>query len=42
MRAISPAKKAEAQNGSVPANKPLPPSRVATTLKDDLSDDIPF
>ncbi len=29
-------------NGSAPASKPLPPSRVTTSLKNDLSDDIPF
>jgi hypothetical protein len=43
VRAISPPK--TPQNGSAPASKPLPPSRTATTkssLKDDLSDDIPF
>jgi hypothetical protein len=40
VRAISPAKTAEAQNGNAPASKPLPPSRVAR--KDDLSDEIPF
>jgi hypothetical protein len=38
VRAISPAK-AEAQNGG---SKPLPPSRVTTSLKNDLSDEIPF
>jgi hypothetical protein len=42
VRAVSPAKTADAQNGSVPASKPLPPSRVTPSLKDDLSDDIPF
>lgn len=31
-----------AQNGSVPASKPLPPSRVATSPKDDMDDAIPF
>jgi hypothetical protein len=33
---------AEAQNGGAPANKPLPPARVATSLKGDLDDEIPF
>jgi hypothetical protein len=42
VRAISPAKTAEAQNGSVPTSKPLPPSRVTSSPKDDLSDEIPF
>jgi hypothetical protein len=40
VRAIPPA---EAQNGSAPAAKPLPPSMVTPkSLKDDLSDEIPF
>ena len=40
VRAVS----TEAQNGSTPANKPLPPSRVAASksLKDELDDTIPF
>jgi hypothetical protein len=42
VRAISPAKTAEAQNGSVPAGKPLPPSRIAPALKNDMDDEIPF
>jgi len=42
VRAVS-----EASNGGAPASKPLPPSRVpsskvTTSLKDDLSDEIPF
>jgi hypothetical protein len=43
VRAVSPPPNA-AQNGSAPASKPLPPSRTAAakSLKDDLSDDIPF
>ena len=41
VRAISPAK--TAQNGGAPASKPpLPPSRVATSAKDDPDDIIPF
>jgi hypothetical protein len=40
VRAISPAKSADAQNGSAPAGKPLPPSR--TSPKDGLDDEIPF
>jgi hypothetical protein len=42
VRAISPAKTAEAQNGSVPTSKPLPPSRLATSPKNDMDDIIPF
>jgi hypothetical protein len=38
VRAVSPAKTAD---GSVPASKPLPPSRVATSSKD-MDDSIPF
>jgi hypothetical protein len=41
VRAISPAKTA-AQNGSAPASRPLPPSRVVTSFKDDMDDSIPF
>lgn len=41
VRAISPAKTAEAQNGSAPTSKPLPPSRVATSPKE-MDDEIPF
>jgi hypothetical protein len=43
VRAISPPPTAS-QNGSVPANRPLPPSRTATTksAKDDMEDEIPF
>ena len=37
VRAISPAKTAQAQNGSEPAKPPLPPP-----LKNDLDDEIPF
>jgi hypothetical protein len=40
VRAISPAKTAEAQNGSAPTSKPLPPSRVATSKT--MDDEIPF
>ena len=41
VRAISPAK--TTQNGGAPASKPpLPPSRVATSAKDDPDDIIPF
>jgi hypothetical protein len=40
--AIEPAKTAAAQNGGAPASKPLPPSRVATSPKDDMADEIPF
>jgi hypothetical protein len=41
VRAISPAK--TAQNGGAPQSKPpLPPSRTATSVKDDMDDDIPF
>jgi hypothetical protein len=39
VRAISPA---EAQNGSAPAAKPLPPSRVVAPPKVDMDDEIPF
>jgi hypothetical protein len=42
VRAISPGETTETQNGSVPASKPLPPSRTATSVKDDLNDDVPF
>jgi hypothetical protein len=42
VRAISPAKAAESQNGGAPASKPLPPSRVATSPKDGMDDSIPF
>jgi hypothetical protein len=45
VRPISPAKAVEAQNGSVPASKPLPPSRVVTSSKsskDDMNDEIPI
>jgi hypothetical protein len=46
VRAISPAKTVAANGGTAAVSKPpLPPSRVATSnksLKDDLSDDIPF
>ena len=42
VRAISPAKNSEAQNGSAPASKPLPPSRAATPRKSDMDDEIPF
>ena len=38
VRAISPAKTAEAQNGSPPPSRPLPPSR----RQDDLDDEVPF
>jgi hypothetical protein len=31
-----------AQNGSTAVTKPLPPSRTAKALKDDLADEIPF
>ena len=41
VRAISPAPDAS-QNGSVPANRPLPPSTTAKPLKNDLDDEIPF
>jgi hypothetical protein len=43
VRAVSPAPNTT-QNGSAPASKPLPPSRAAPSksLKDDLSDEIPF
>jgi hypothetical protein len=43
VRAISPRPDAS-ENGSVPANRPLPPSRTAVTksAKDDLDDTIPF
>lgn len=43
VRAISPRPNAT-QNGSVPASRPLPPSRTAAakSLKDDLDDAIPF
>ena len=40
VRAVAPA--TEAQNGGTPAGKPLPPSRVTMSLKDDLDDAIPF
>ena len=40
--AISPAKNSEAQNGSAPASKPLPPSLAATPRKSDMDDEIPF
>jgi hypothetical protein len=41
VRVISPAK--TAQNGGTSASKPpLPPSRVATSPKPDLSDEVPF
>jgi len=40
-RPISPAKTADAQNGSGPASKPLPPS-VVRSPKARLDDDIPF
>ena len=44
VRAISPAKTAETQNGGAPtvSKPPLPASRVATAKKDDLEDGIPF
>jgi hypothetical protein len=42
VRAVSPAKAADAQDGGVPASKPLPPSRTVASRKDDLSDDVPF
>lgn len=42
VRAISPAKTAEAQNGGAPGSRPLPPSRVVTSPKDDMDDSIPF
>jgi hypothetical protein len=42
VRAVSPAKTVEAQNGSASTNKPLPPSRVVTSRKDDLDDEIPW
>lgn len=41
VRAIVPPSPAQG-NGSAPADKPLPPSRVAASLKDDLNDDVPF
>jgi hypothetical protein len=43
VRAISPAPDAS-QNGSVPATRPLPPSRTSPPKsgKDDLDDEIPF
>jgi hypothetical protein len=43
VRAISPAKSIAA-NGGTPAEgkPPLPASRAAASLKDDLSDDVPF
>jgi hypothetical protein len=41
VRAISPAPAKEAQNGSTPASKPLPPSRVIASPKD-MDDEIPF
>jgi hypothetical protein len=37
VRAIS-----QTGNGSAPASKPLPPSRVVTSVEDDLDDTIPF
>jgi len=40
VRAISPSP--SAQNGSAPTSKPLPPSRVATSSRDDMDDLIPF
>lgn len=41
VRAISAAK--TAQNGGAPESKPpLPPSRTATTAKDNMDDEIPF
>jgi hypothetical protein len=42
VRAISPGKTAEAQNGDASVSKPLPPSRTVTSVKDDLNDEIPF
>ena len=42
VHAISPAKNSEAQNGSAPASKPLPPSLAATPRKNDMDDEIPF
>ena len=42
-RAVSPAATVEAQNGGASASKPpLPPSRVATSPKADMDDEIPF
>jgi hypothetical protein len=40
VRAVSPAKNVETQNGGVPATRPLPPSRP--TSSNVLDDDIPF
>jgi hypothetical protein len=45
VRAIAPTKTVEAQNGGVPASKPLPPSKVvkpSKSTKDDMDDIIPF
>jgi len=41
VRVAVPGKSPGADNGSTPA-KPLPPSRVNTSIEDDLSDSIPF
>jgi hypothetical protein len=41
VRAVSPAK-AGANNGGAAKVRPLPVSKTVTSLKDDLSDDIPF
>jgi len=41
VRAISPAKTAAGNSGTA-SKPPLPASRIATALKDDLSDDVPF
>jgi hypothetical protein len=41
VRAVSPAKPAEAQSGSAAAGKPLPPSKPAAPRKD-MNDEIPF
>ena len=42
VRAVSPAKTTTAQNSGTPVNKPLPPSKVGKSPKDDLDDSIPF
>ena len=41
VRAISPAKAASGNSGAS-SKLPLPASRTATSIKDDLADDIPF
>jgi hypothetical protein len=38
----SPAKSAATNGGAPAVSKPLPASRTASSLRDDLSDDVPF